>query len=116
MIRLFAAAAASLLLIAQARAEIPAGILKIGVLTDMAGPYADLSGKGSVVAAHMAAEDFAAEAGPRGPRVEVVVADHQNKPDVGAGIVRRWVDEEGVSAVIDVPNSTVALGDQPVHA
>jgi branched-chain amino acid transport system substrate-binding protein len=109
MIRLFAAAAASLLLMAQARAEIPGGILKIGVLTDMAGPYADLSGKGSVVAARLAAEDFAAESGPRAPRVEVVVADHQNKADVGAGIVRRWVDEEGVSAVIDVPNSTVAL-------
>ncbi len=109
MTRLFAAVAASMLLIAQARAEIPGGVLKVGVLTDMAGPYADLSGKGSVVAAQMAAEDFAAEAGPRAPWVEIVTADHLNKADVGAGIVRRWLDEDGIAAVIDVPNSTVAL-------
>lgn len=87
----------------------PAGTIKIGVLNDMAGPFADLSGKGSVVAAQMAAEDFAKEAGPGAPRVEILGADHQNKADVGAAIARRWVDQDGVAAVVDVPNSAVAL-------
>ena len=85
------------------------GVLRIGVLNDMTGPFSDLSGKGSVVAAQMAADDFMAEAGPAGPRVEILGADHQNKADVGAAVVRRWVDQEGVAAVADVPNSAVAL-------
>ncbi len=85
------------------------GVLRVGVLNDMTGPFSDLSGKGSVVAAQMAADDFMAEAGPAGPRVEILGADHQNKADVGAAIVRRWVDQEGVAAVADLPNSAVAL-------
>jgi len=100
---------ATLLLVpAAARAELPMTI-KIGVLNDMSGPYADLSGKGSVLAAQMAAEDFAASADPGVPRVEILSADHQNKADVGAGIARAWVDRDGVAAVVDVPNSAVAL-------
>jgi len=91
-----------------ARAELPA-ILRIGVLNDMSGPYADLSGKGSVLAAQMAAEDFAATAGPGAPKVEILSADHQNTADIGAGIARAWVDRDGVAAVVDVPNSAVAL-------
>jgi len=75
----------------------------------MTGPFSDLSGKGSVIAAQMAADDFMAEAGPAGPQVEIISADHQNKADAGAAIVRRWVDQEGVAAVADVPNSAVAL-------
>jgi branched-chain amino acid transport system substrate-binding protein len=83
--------------------------IRIGVLNDMSGPYADLSGKGSVLAAQMAAEDFAKEAGAGAPGVEILSADHQNKADVGAALVRQWVDQEGVAAVVDVPNSSVAL-------
>ncbi len=84
-------------------------VIKIGVLNDMSGPYADLSGKGSVVAAQLAAEDFAREAGPGAPKVEILSADHQNKADIGANITRAWVDRDGVAAVVDVPNSAVGL-------
>ena len=101
--------AALLLAGSPAFAEIPGGVLRVGVLNDMSGPFADLSGRGSVVAAQMAAEDFGREAGPGAPRVEIVSADHQNKADVGAAIVRAWVDRDGVTAVVDVPNSAVAL-------
>lgn len=88
----------------------------IGVLNDMSGPYADLSGKGSVLAAQMAAEDFAATAGPGAPKVEILQADHQNKADTGAGIARAWIDRDGVAAVVDVPNSAVALAvSQVMH-
>ena len=100
--------AALLIAPAAARAELPATI-KIGVLNDMSGPYADLSGKGSVIAAQMAAEDFRAAAGAGAPQVEILSADHQNKADIGAGIARSWVDRNGVDAVVDVPNSSVAL-------
>ena len=108
-LRLLAATVALGLLALPARAEIPGGVLKVGVLNDMSGPFADLSGKGSVVAAQMAADDFAQEAGPGAPRVEILSADHQNKADVGAVTARRWVDQDGVAAVVDVPNSAVAL-------
>jgi branched-chain amino acid transport system substrate-binding protein len=80
--------------------------LKIGVMNDMSGPYADHQGVGSVLCAQMAADDFAAKAGVP---VEIVFADHQNKPDVGLGIARRWYDNEGVDVILDVPNSAVAL-------
>ena len=82
-------------------------MVKIGVLNDQSGVYADLTGEGSVIAARMAVEDFG-EVAP-GVRVEVVSADHQNKPDVGAEIARRWIDAEGVDAIVDVPTSSVAL-------
>ncbi len=90
---------------APASAQLPE-IVKIGVLNDVSGPFADRSGKGSVVAARMAAEDFAAAAGFK---VEIVSADHQNKPDIGSQIVREWIDRQGVAAVADVVNSAVAL-------
>ena len=90
-----------------ARAQLPP-VVKVGVLNDMNGPFADQSGRGSVLAAQMAAEDFAAR-GPAGFKVEIVSADHQNKPDVGSQIVRHWVDEDGVTAVADSVNSGVAL-------
>ena len=91
-----------------AHAEIPGKVLKIGVLTDMSGPFASQAGEGSFQAAKMAAEDFAKEAGDL--KVEVVAADHQNKPDVGSGLARKWIDQEGVSTIVDLPNSGVALG------
>ena len=88
-------------------AEIPGNKIKIGILTDMSGPFADQVGAGSVAAARLAAEDFSKESG--GVQVEIVFADHQNKPDIGAGIARRWFDEDGVAAIADLPNSGVAL-------
>ncbi|MCJ2088442.1 ABC transporter substrate-binding protein [Methylobacterium sp. E-005] len=81
--------------------------VKIGVLNDRSGVYFDSTGEGSVVAARMAVEDFKPEA--HGLKVEVVAADHQNKPDVGASITRQWYDRDGVDAVFDVPTSSVAL-------
>ena len=90
-----------------ARADIPGHLLKVGVLTDMSGPFATQAGQGSLVAAQMAAEDFAKEAGDL--KVEIVSADHQNKPDVGSVIARRWVDQDGVTAIVDLPNSSVGL-------
>ncbi len=88
----------------RARAATP---IRVGVLNDMTGPFADLSGKGSVVAAEMAVADYRAAGGRLA--VEVLAGDHQNKPDVAGAIVRRWVDVDGVAAVVDVPNSAVAL-------
>ncbi|UHC18748.1 ABC transporter substrate-binding protein [Methylobacterium currus] len=80
--------------------------VKIGVLNDMSGPYADYQGQGSVIAAQLAIEDFAKQAGRP---VELVSADHQNKTDIGASIARRWFDQDGVDLILDVPNSAVAL-------
>ena len=81
--------------------------VKIGVLTDMSSLYADLSGLGSVAAAKLAVEDFNPAA--HGMKVEVVSADHQNKPDVGANIARQWYDVDHVDVIVDVPTSSVAL-------
>src|SRR3984885_14917624 len=88
-------------------AQIPGDTIKIGVLSDFSGPFADQVGKGSLIGAQLAAEDFAKEAG--GLKVEVIFADHQNKPDIGVAIARRWVDAEGVDAIVDLANSGVGL-------
>ena len=82
-------------------------VLRIGVLTDLSGPYRDTAGPGAVACAKQAAEE--AQAAHPGLRVEVLQADHLNKPDVGAAIARQWFDRDGVDAVVDVPNSTVGL-------
>ncbi|AZN73214.1 ABC transporter substrate-binding protein [Georhizobium profundi] len=81
--------------------------VKLGVLNDRSGVYADLSGEGSVIAAQMAVEDFGAE--EKGITVEIVSADHQNKPDVASNIARQWYSEEDVDAIFDVPTSSAAL-------
>jgi branched-chain amino acid transport system substrate-binding protein len=81
--------------------------IKIGVLNDASGPYSDNGGEGSVTAARMAAEDFMQK--HPGFKVEIISADHQNKADVGAAIARRWVDQENVDAIADMPNSGVGL-------
>lgn len=81
--------------------------VKAGVLNDRSGLYADLSGEGSVVAARMAVEDF--KAAEKGIKVEIVSADHQNKPDVGSTIARQWYDQDGVDLILDTPTSSVAL-------
>ena len=87
--------------------QITDGAIKIGVMNDMSGLYADISGPGAVVAARMAVEDFGAA--QKGLKVEVIGADHQNKPDVGSTIARKWLDVDQVDAIVDVPTSSVAL-------
>src|SRR4029453_229549 len=86
--------------------------VKIGVLTDMSGFVADLSGSGSVLAANMAVEDFGGAV--LGQPVVIVFADHQNKPDIGAGLVRKWLEADNVDAVADVPTSSVGLAVQEI--
>lgn len=81
--------------------------VKLGVLNDRSGIYSDLSGEGSVVAARMAVEDF--KAADKGINVEIISADHQNKPDIGANVARQWFDQDGVDVILDVPTSSVAL-------
>ncbi|MBZ8133172.1 ABC transporter substrate-binding protein [Afifella sp. IM 167] len=95
-----------------AQAEISDDAVKIGVLNDRSGLYADLSGEGSVVAARMAVEDFGGTV--NGKAIEVLSADHQNKPDVGSNIARQWIDQDGVDVIVDVPTSSVALAVQQV--
>src|SRR5271156_6097491 len=81
--------------------------VKIGILTDMSGPYADLAGPGSVEAARMAIEEFGGKV--LGKKIELVSADHQNKADIGAGIARAWLDKDGVDVIADFSNSSVGL-------
>ena len=90
-----------------AHAQISDGVIKIGVMNDQSGTYADLAGPGSVVAARMAVEDFGAA--KKGMKVEIVVADHQNKPEVGSSIARQWFDVDKVDVIVDVPTSSVVL-------
>ncbi len=104
---LLALAVAGALSAGSAYAQYTGNEIKLGVLTDMSSLYTDLAGQGSVIAAKMAVEDSGIE--KRGIKVEIVSADHQNKPDVGSAIARRWYDAEGVDAIVDVPNSGVAL-------
>jgi branched-chain amino acid transport system substrate-binding protein len=81
--------------------------VKVGVLNDMSGVYADLAGPDSLVAVGLAVEDFGAAT--KGISVEVVGGDHQNKADIGANLARQWFDQDGVDLIVDVPNSAVAL-------
>ena len=98
-------AGAALAVASRASAE-AARPLKIGIMNDMSSVYSDYQGIGSVIAAQLAVDDFSAKLGVP---VEIVSADHQNKPDVGAAIARRWFDTENVDVIMDLPNSAVAL-------
>jgi branched-chain amino acid transport system substrate-binding protein len=100
-----ASAAATALPLTRVRAQAPT--LKIGVLTDLSGPYKDIGGPLAVDCVRLAVQDFGASG--KGINVEIVSADHQNKPDVGASIARQWFDRDGVDVITDVPNSGVAL-------
>ncbi len=102
------AAAAVCAMATGAHAQISDGIVKIGVLNDMSGLYSDIGGPGSTLAAKMAVEDYL-KASKSTLKVEVVSADHQNKPDVGSNIARQWYDTDKVDAIVDVPTSSVAL-------
>jgi branched-chain amino acid transport system substrate-binding protein len=97
-----------------ARAQQSAAPLRLGVLTDMSSLYADATGPGSVLAAKMAVEDFLASPHKMTRQIEVISADHLNKPDVAGNITREWIDNGGVDAVIDAPNSAVALAARSV--
>ena len=90
-----------------AHAEFTGKVIKIGVLNDQSGLYADLAGPGSVVAAKMAVEEAGGKIGD--VPIEVISADHQNKPDVGSNIARQWYEVDGVDVIVDVPTSSVAL-------
>jgi branched-chain amino acid transport system substrate-binding protein len=97
---------------APALAKIEKPAIKIGILNDMSGPYADLGGAGSVVAAQLAIDDAGGKV--NGVPVEIVSADHQNKADVGSTIARRWFDQDGIDTIVDVPVSSVALAVQEI--
>ena len=92
---------------ASAQAQISDDVVKIGVLTDMSSLYSDATGKGSVLAVQLAVQDFGGKV--KGKPIEIVSADHQNKPDTGSAIARKWYDEEKVDAIVDVPTSSIAL-------
>ncbi|MGF1631217.1 MAG: ABC transporter substrate-binding protein [Kiloniellaceae bacterium] len=102
--KLLLASVAAMLVAAPALADVS---VKIGVMNDRSGTYADLSGEGSVVAARMAIEDFGAA--DKGIDVTVVSADHQNKPDIASNLARQWYDAEDVDVIADVPTSSAAL-------
>jgi branched-chain amino acid transport system substrate-binding protein len=87
-------------------------VVKIGVLNDMSGLYADITGPGSAEAARMAIADFGGTV--NGKKIELISADHQNKPDVGSAIANQWFGNDGVDAIVDVPTSSVALAVQEV--
>ena len=113
MKRIFGLAlAASAFCCGTASAQVSDRVVKLGVLNDMSSLYSDATGKGSLVAAQMAVEDFGGNV--LGAPIEIVPGDHQNKPDIGAGIARKWIDTDHVDAIVDVPTSSVALAIQEV--
>ncbi len=99
---LIAAASAAVLAPRAGRAQTP--VVKIGVLNDQSGPYRDIGGQLSVTAARLAAAEFGDSL-----KIEILAADHQSKPDIGVAIARRWIDQDGVNLIVDVPTSSVAL-------
>jgi branched-chain amino acid transport system substrate-binding protein len=104
--------AAALVSSDQALSQISDDVVKIGVLTDMNGPAASSTGPGSLTAAQMAVDDFGGSV--LGKPIRVIVGDHQDKPDVGASIARRWYDTEQVDLIVDVPVSAVGLAVQNI--
>jgi branched-chain amino acid transport system substrate-binding protein len=111
-IAVLAALTAALLAAGGASAQISGDTVKIGVLTDMNGPASTPTGQGSVTAAQMAVDDFGGTV--LGKPIAVISGDHQDKPDIGAGIARRWYDTEQVDLIVDVPVSAVGLAVQNV--
>jgi branched-chain amino acid transport system substrate-binding protein len=108
-------AASTMLSAPAAFAEgISGDVVKIGVMNDQSGPYADNGGPGTVEAARMAIEDFGGEV--NGKKIELVIADDQNKPDIGAAIAQKWVDEEGVDAIVGGSASSIAIAIQKMMA
>ena len=114
MERLMASAAVAALLGVPAYAEVSDGRVRIGILNDQSGVYADFGGLGSVEAARMAVEEFGGTV--LGAPVEIVSADHQNKPDIASNIARQWYDTEQVDAIMELTTSSVALAVQALSA
>ncbi|MEP9351541.1 ABC transporter substrate-binding protein [Xanthobacter sp. KR7-225] len=112
MHRTILAAFAAVLLLPAPRVAADVKPLRIGILNDQSGIYADMAGPGSVIAAQLAVEDFGGTV--LGRPIEIVVGDHQNKPDVGSAIVNRWIDEQGVDVIADIPTSSVLLAVQEI--
>jgi branched-chain amino acid transport system substrate-binding protein len=110
--RLLALAAAGCLVFGTAQAQISDDVVKIGVLSDMSSLYSDIAGPGSVIAAKMAVADFGGKVA--GKPIEIISADHLNKPDVGSAIARQWIDQDHVDVIVDVPTSSIALAVQDV--
>ena len=104
----------ALALVAASLAPLRAEPVKIGVLTDLSGPNSNFGGTGSVVAAELAVQDFGGSV--LGRPIEIVSADHQNKPDVGSAIARRWYDRDGVNVIVDIPVSSIGLAVAEVAA
>src|SRR5256714_5347071 len=109
---MLAAFASAMSLSPAALAQISDDVVKIGVLTDMNGPASTPTGQGSVTAAQMAVDDFGGKV--LGKTISVIVGDHQLKPDIGAGIARRWYDVDQVDLIVDVPVSAVGLAVQNI--
>ncbi len=109
---LFTGVACAALAAGAAQAQMSDNVIKIGMLSDRSGIYADINGEGSAVAARMAAEEFGDAI--NGTRIEIIVGDHQNKADVAANLARQWIDTEKVDVVADVPNSAAALAVQVI--
>jgi branched-chain amino acid transport system substrate-binding protein len=106
------AAAATIPCSNSASAQISDEVVKIGVLSDMSSLYSDSTGPGSLIAAQMAAADFNGQV--KGKPIEVISADHQNKPDIGSNVARQWYDTGKVDVIVDVPTSSVALAVQQI--
>src|SRR4051794_11267811 len=112
---MLAAFASAMSPVPAALAQVSDDVVKIGVLTDMNGPASTPTGQGSVTAAQMAVDDFGGKV--LGKPISVIVGDHQLKPDIGAGIARRWYDTEQVDLIVDVPVSAVGRAVQNIsHA
>src|SRR5208282_518994 len=107
VMRLAGSLAVALAALISTAAQAQDTVVKLGVLSDMSSLYSDVGGPGSVVAAKMAVDDFNPAA--HGMKVEIVSADHQNKPDVGASVARQWFDVDHVDVIVDVLTSSVAL-------
>jgi branched-chain amino acid transport system substrate-binding protein len=105
---------AMLLASSPGRAQISDNVVRLGVLTDMSGIYSDNSGVGTVLATQMAVDDFGGKV--RGKPIEVISGDHQNKPDIGANLARKWIDTEGVDVIVDAIGSAVAFAVQNIAA
>lgn len=91
-------------------ADISDGVIKIGVLTDLSGPFSAATGPGAVAGAELAIEDFGGEI--NGVPIELISADHQNRPDVGLTIAREWLDLENVDVLVDITNSAIGIALQ----
>src|SRR5262245_32792225 len=107
-LKAWAAAAALWVGAGAALADYTDSVIKSGVLNDQSGTYSDLAGQGSVWAARKAVEDYC-KANTCDTKIEIVFADHQNKPDVGSNVVRQWYDVDKVDVVVDVPTSSVSV-------